>query len=401
MLPDGTIVANRLWKRFQADRQRPVLRDELERLRNRGAGASDRWRWVLRDVDFRIEPGEAVGLFGTNGSGKSTLLKILTQIMYPHSGRLDVVGRVGALIEIRAGIHPDLTGRENVFLYGSLLGLQRAEVLRRFDEIIEFAELESAVDRQVKFYSSGMSMRLGFAVAAFLHPDILLVDEVLAVGDALFQKKCLDRMGEVLREGTTLVFVSHDLPTIESICQRGLWLDDGTIRFDGDVRAALGEYRGAIESRIGALPADADVEVRKALVRIGAPPAARNLDVDLEVGCTATGPATIVLGITDGSPNPILVATRSFELSESVAISCVLRDIPLAAGNYAVWMSVHDPAFRQLFPWHPIGHFTTREPHLPDLPPGMNRLTPVVVQDEWSITDGSPGADDLGTKNVV
>ena len=178
------------------------------------------WRWALEDVDVQVEPGESIGLVGINGSGKSTLLKILTRVMYPYAGRVEVAGRIGALIEVRAGIHPELTGRENIHLYGTLLGLPRRMVGARFDEIVEFAELEDAVDRQVKFYSSGMQMRLGFAVAAFLEPDVLLVDEVLAVGDAGFQQRCLDRMRTMLSGGTTLVFVSHDLAAVESISER-------------------------------------------------------------------------------------------------------------------------------------------------------------------------------------
>ena len=189
-MPDGTVTANRIWKRFRADRQRMLLRDEIQRLSARLRGEAGRgWRWALRDIDLAAQPGESVGLIGPNGSGKTTLLKILTRVMYPYAGSVEVAGRVSALIEVRAGIHPDLTGRENVFLFGSLLGLSRRDVAKRFDDIVTFAELEGAIDRQVKFYSSGMQMRLGFAVAGFLEPDVLLVDEVLAVGDTAFQQK--------------------------------------------------------------------------------------------------------------------------------------------------------------------------------------------------------------------
>ena len=242
----GTIGIDHMWKRFRADRTRPIFRDEVVRLSDRlhGRSGPERWRWALRDIEADIAPGEAVGLFGTNGSGKSTLLKILTRVMYPTAGDLRIRGRVGALIEVKAGIHPDLTGRENVFLYGSILGLRRAEIAARFDDIVDFAELSDAVDRQLKFYSSGMSMRLGFAVAAFLQPDILLVDEVLAVGDATFQQRCLDRMRAVLNEGTTLVFVSHDLASIEAIATRGIWMHYGEIAADGPVRAVTGEVPG-------------------------------------------------------------------------------------------------------------------------------------------------------------
>src|SRR3954447_14539365 len=248
MLPDGTLVAEHLWKRFRADRRRMLLRDEMERLvRSRSQGVKERHRWVLRDVNVTAQPGESIGLIGSNGSGKSTLLKLFTRVMYPHTGQVTAQGRVGALIEVRAGIQPDLTGRENIFLYGSLLGLGRRNVAKRFDEIVEFAEVEDAIDRQVKFYSSGMQMRLGFAVAAFLEPDVLLVDEVLAVGDASFQQKCLNRMRHVLSNGTTLVLVSHDLAAVEATCSRAVWLDGGRVQSDGPVREVLASYRSSVQ----------------------------------------------------------------------------------------------------------------------------------------------------------
>src|SRR5918992_1709576 len=248
MSPEGTITAQHLWKRFRTDPRQRQLR---ERIRHAGdvfrRDPANKWRYVLKDVTFGVEPGEAVALIGPNGSGKSTLLKVLTRVMYPYAGSVEVSGRTGALIEVKAGIHPELTGRENVYLYGTLLGLRRRQVTKRFDEIVNFAELENAIDRQVKFYSSGMQMRLGFAVAAYLEPDVLLVDEVLAVGDAAFQQRCLDRMRVVLHQGTTLVFVSHDFAAVEATCQRGVWLRQGVIDADGPIRHILGAYRQSIE----------------------------------------------------------------------------------------------------------------------------------------------------------
>ncbi len=198
-------------------------------------------------MDLVSEPGDATGIVGNNGSGKSTFLKILAGVMDQYAGRVEVAGRIGALIEVRGGIHPELTGRENVYLYGTLLGLKRADIVRQFDEIVAFGELEGAIDRQVKFYSSGMGMRLGFSVAAFLEPDVLLVDEVLAVGDASFQQRCLAKMRDVLNNGTSLVFVSHDLASVEAICNRGIWMQNGVVQADAPVAETLSYYRQAIE----------------------------------------------------------------------------------------------------------------------------------------------------------
>lgn len=251
MLPDGTVRVDHLWKRFRPGR-RLLFRDYAahwtEQIRHRG---DHNWRWALKDINLHIEPGEAVGLIGRNGSGKSTLLKILTRVMYPYAGSVRAQGRVGALIEVQAGLHEDLTGRENVYLYGSLLGWKRKDIARRFDEIIDFAELAEAVDRQVKFYSSGMHMRLGFTVAALLDPDVLLVDEVLAVGDGAFQKRCLGRMHQVSANGTTIVYVSHDLATVENVCTRALWLDASQIAADGPTSMVLGDYRAHLDRASG------------------------------------------------------------------------------------------------------------------------------------------------------
>ena len=176
-MPETAIQASEIWKRFRSDQRKPRLRDEVERLIDRARGESDRgFRWALRDIDFEVEPGGSIGLIGANGSGKSTLLKILTRVMYPTAGNVSIRGRVGALIEVRSGIHPELTGRDNIFLMGSLMGLTRKRIAERFDAIVAFAELEQAIYRQVKYYSTGMQMRLGFGVAAFLEPDVLLVD---------------------------------------------------------------------------------------------------------------------------------------------------------------------------------------------------------------------------------
>jgi lipopolysaccharide transport system ATP-binding protein len=199
--------------------------------------------WALKDVSFEIKRGEVVGIIGRNGAGKSTLLKILSRITEPTEGVIDLYGRVGSLLEVGTGFHHELTGRENIYLNGAILGMRRAEIERKYDEIVAFAEIEKFIDTPVKFYSSGMFMRLAFSVAVHLEPEILLVDEVLAVGDANFQKKCLGKMGDVAGRGRTVLFVSHNLNAIEELCNRCFWLDDGMLKAVGhDVRAILHQY---------------------------------------------------------------------------------------------------------------------------------------------------------------
>lgn len=199
--------------------------------------------WALRDVSFSIDPGEVVGIIGRNGSGKSTLLKIISQITAPTAGEIRLNGRTGTLLEVGTGFHPDLSGRENVFLNGAILGMSRAEIARKFDEIVAFSGVEAFIDTPVKRYSSGMQTRLAFSVAAHLEPEILIVDEVLAVGDAEFQKKCLGKMGEVSKEGRTVLFVSHNMNAVDQLCNRVIWLDMGEIRADTtDTFAATSKY---------------------------------------------------------------------------------------------------------------------------------------------------------------
>ncbi|OAI42552.1 hypothetical protein AYO41_04045 [Verrucomicrobia bacterium SCGC AG-212-E04] len=205
--------------------------------------------WALNDVSFEIQRGEVVGIIGRNGAGKSTLLKILSRITEPTSGRVSVQGRLASLLEVGTGFHPELTGRENIFLNGVILGMTRAEVKKRFDEIVAFAETEKFLDTQVKHYSSGMYVRLAFAVAAHLDPEILVVDEVLAVGDVAFQKKCLGKMSEVSRtEGRTILFVSHNLNAVRLLCQRGALLENGSLVEVGTVNRVLDRYLQGMES---------------------------------------------------------------------------------------------------------------------------------------------------------
>jgi lipopolysaccharide transport system ATP-binding protein len=198
--------------------------------------------WALKDVSFEIPQGKATGLIGRNGAGKSTLLKILARITEPTEGEVRLFGRVGALLEVGTGFHPELSGRDNIFLNGALLEMTRREIQKKFDEIVAFSEIERFLDTPVKYYSSGMYMRLAFAVAAHLEPEILVIDEVLAVGDAAFQKKCLSKMGDVAHSGRTVIFVSHNMGAIRALCDDAIWIDQGSIRRKGDVRHVVDAY---------------------------------------------------------------------------------------------------------------------------------------------------------------
>jgi lipopolysaccharide transport system ATP-binding protein len=242
------------------------IRSLRSRLGRAGSNAATRDRattddefWALKDVSFEVKPGEVLGVVGRNGAGKSTLLKIISRITPPTHGEIEMRGRVGSLLEVGTGFHPELTGRENIFLNGAILGMTRSEIRRRFDEIVAFAEVERFLDTPVKRYSSGMYTRLAFAVASHLEPEIMIVDEVLAVGDAQFQKKCLGRMGEVSRAGRTILFVSHNMSAIKSLCTRGILIEGGQITHDGTTDEVVNRYlaAGSGMARTGVIPDNA------------------------------------------------------------------------------------------------------------------------------------------------
>jgi len=385
MSPEGTISAQRIWKRFRADRQPMTLRGRLERPMHRSRG----WRWALRDVDLAIEPGESVALIGANGSGKSTLLKILTGVMDQYAGTLEVRGRVGALIEVRTGIHPQLTGRQNVYVYGALIGMPRRDVERRFDEIVGFAEVEQAIDRPVKFYSSGMQMRLGFAVAAFLDPDIMLVDEVLAVGDASFQQRCLDKLREILNNGSTLVFVSHDLAAVEASCRRGVLLDNGVVLADGPVHSVLDEYRRAVETIARSESHDEHGPHRvidaSASDPGGGPVSSDGpMTVRVTIASDVQRDATMCIGISEGTAAPVIVLRRDSTLRDgTTSLQCGIEHVPLPRGRYSVWFGAFAPGGIDLVPWQPVADVDVHGPFLDPLPSGVVRLAPVHVQATW------------------
>jgi lipopolysaccharide transport system ATP-binding protein len=267
---DGIISVRDLGKQYRLGAQRETyhtLRDSI--MRAIAAGVTRRPAdgaktfWALRHVGLEVAPGEVLGIIGRNGAGKSTLLKILSRITEPSEGEADLYGRVGCLLEVGTGFHSELTGRDNIYLSGAILGMRRDEIVRKFDDIVAFAEVDAFIDTPVKRYSSGMHMRLAFSVAAHLEPEILIIDEVLAVGDAQFQQKCLGKIGEAARQGRTILFVSHNMAAIRTLCTRALLLEAGRVAMDGEVSACVERYLANV-TESGANRADLSVRHRPA-----------------------------------------------------------------------------------------------------------------------------------------
>jgi lipopolysaccharide transport system ATP-binding protein len=320
--------------------------------------------WALRDVSFDVRRGEVLGVIGPNGAGKSTLLSILARITEPTTGRAEIHGRVSSLLEVGTGFHPELSGRDNVFLNGAILGMSRREVEERYDEIIEFSGVRDFIDMPVKRYSSGMYVRLGFAVAAHLDPEVLLLDEVLAVGDSAFQQKCLRRIDELTQSGRTVLFVSHTPAAVAQLCNRAIVINGGKIVFEGDVDGAIQEYLGSpqIDGSSSAIEQDTRLrdgtgEIRVAAVRVsssGGGPVVPDRPITFEVDLVAERPTstsglTLDLGIWNATGGqPVMLSTRyesedpleGFALAGSVTLVCEIDELPLRPSHYVVAVSV-------------------------------------------------------------
>jgi lipopolysaccharide transport system ATP-binding protein len=377
----------------------------IERNRVQGGRSSRREFWALQDVSFEIEAGEVVGIIGRNGAGKSTLLKILSRITEPTAGRVGIKGRVGSLLEVGTGFHPELTGRENIFLYGSILGMRRGEIQRRFDEIIEFADIGRLLDTPIKRYSSGMQVRLAFAVAAYLEPEILLVDEVLAVGDVAFQKRCLGRMGEVAGDGRTVVFVSHNMALMQALCTRGLFMAQGQLEFDGSIRDAVGLYLRDIERAMATDVADRTDRRGRGRIKV----VRVELTGDAANGAVpATGaPLAFSFRLSDASPeltcrfafydslgHPVVEfrsAVAAPEDSDSGAprgtFECLIDALPLIPGRYRVDVEIW--AGTQLEDGlEGVAMFDVEEGVLAGRPIDRSWTNgPVAIQHRWSISE--------------
>jgi len=313
---------------------------------------------ALNHVSFEVEEGEAFAIIGPNGAGKTTALKLLTRISFPTAGRIRVRGRVAALIEVGSGIHPELTGRENIWLYGRIMGMPRQQIARRFDEIVDFAELGHVLDKPVKMYSSGMQLRLGFSIASHLDPDVFVVDEALAVGDAGFQAKCVERMTHLIANGKTLLFVSHNLYAVEALCSRGIYLNRGRTIATGPTRDVLVRYLDDIdEHRMtnGTAGPDHITEgpLSLSVTCVGPDGSSRlrtgdTLTIVCDVHCARPGTqAYFHLGVSDGRPgSPLLLASQVMNghgpvpLGEHDRVTCTIPNVPLLPRIYEVWGEV-------------------------------------------------------------
>jgi lipopolysaccharide transport system ATP-binding protein len=313
--------------------------------------------WALRDLSFEVRRGDIVGVVGRNGAGKSTLLKILSRITDPTTGRVELTGRVGALLEVGTGFHSELTGRENIYLNGAILGMRRAEIARKFDEIVAFADVTQFLDTAVKHYSSGMYTRLAFAVAAHLEPEILVIDEVLAVGDAQFQKKCLGKMAEVAKEGRTVLFVSHNMSAILGLCTQGIWLDQGQRRDEGPIAKVVNSYAravsGMIDNDLSVVPKrEGAGRVRFTRYWLESPRGERvehavsgeALHVVLEYASKVPVARNCRVGISVDSLlgqqffvcSTELTLREEVQLGEKGLVVCTIPEFPLTAGEYAM-----------------------------------------------------------------
>lgn len=239
-MSDNVIEVKNVWKKFKLYHDKPHTLKDKVLFWNRNKYEV---RWVLEDISFEVKKGESIGIIGKNGSGKSTLLKLLTKIIYPNKGSINMKGRVAGLLELGAGFHPDLSGRDNIYINASIFGLSKKEIDKAFQEIVDFAELQDFIDNPVRTYSSGMYMRLAFAVAINIHADILLIDEILAVGDISFQEKCLNKLKEIKKSGVTIVIVSHSLEQIEMFCDKSIWIHSGQIAALGKCKVVHKKYK--------------------------------------------------------------------------------------------------------------------------------------------------------------
>jgi homopolymeric O-antigen transport system ATP-binding protein len=389
---------------------------------SRGKGREGRSEqiWALRDVSLEVGAGEVVGIIGRNGAGKSTLLKVLARITAPSRGRAEIHGRVGSLLEVGTGFHNELTGRENIYLNGAILGMRRKEIQRKFDQIVDFAEVARFIDTPVKHYSSGMYLRLAFAVAAHMETEILLVDEVLAVGDAAFQKRCLGKMEEAASTGRTVLFVSHNMPAVTGLCRRAIWMDSGEIAADGDVEEVAARYLSKLsEGTFRYVNQAAGLTIERVLLRDSRgeprtyfqPGDDLVVEVDYRAGRPIRQPyLTIVVYGVHGpcfSANMLLDGRRPAALEGSGRLQCRFRSVPLLPQIYTVRMAIRkNDGKEQIVALQEVASFTVggslvEHGFRGEFQAAAARSTSVVIPYEWILPDGSRQSVALAAAGVA
>jgi ABC-type polysaccharide/polyol phosphate transport system ATPase subunit len=402
-------------KHYRGAESYGALRDDIaaftRRMRRQKDGAPRAQIAALDDVSFDLPEGSAVALIGPNGAGKTTALKVMTRITYPTAGVARVRGRVGALIEVGTGMHPELTGRENIYLYGRILGLTGRDIASRFDQIVEFAGIGSAIDRPVKQFSSGMQLRLGFSVAAHLEPDVLLVDEAIAVGDAGFQHKCVERMSELVREGRTLVFVSHEMSAVETLCDRVILVESGRIKQDGPAREVVHTYLEGVqrqwsERKETGWESSADLDLLEVSILNGAGREVDELNADEPMSVRVRYRANrriprpgFSLGITDGvNIDPFALASMLMDgqspeyIEGEGTLECHFEDLPLRPRGYEIWGEVIGASgFGDIVSWQRLRRFKVVD----EMASGKTGVTysmlyaPVKIPYRWELSNGS------------
>lgn len=410
------IELDHVWKRYQLRRKKGRVRiffhDWLSAKRKGWPATEvDRDFWAVKDITLNISKGDALGIIGDNGAGKSTFLKLIAGVTYPTRGLVRVRGRVGALVDIGAGMHPELTGYENVYLCGAILGLSRREIRTRFNDIVDFSELSEFLDVPLKRYSSGMKIRLGFAVAAFLDPDVLLIDEILAVGDIAFQRKCTEHIQNLQRGGKTIVFVSHDLDSVQRICDRVLWIKEGQFQGIGAADQIVREYRSFVAQRSiagshrpltgnGAVEVDRVVLTDLAGVPRGEFGLGEDILVDVHYRTSRISPAQIEfsLKVVDSGRRTLILASSGAKVlppsrAEGI-VRCRFKDLPLAPGTYQIWSQVvRLPDRGEEIPWQPSATFAVPETEGQDLHHSIvlhpNDRPILNIPAHWSL-DGAP-----------
>ncbi len=307
--------------------------------------------WALKNLCFDIKPGDKVGIIGRNGAGKSTLLKLLSRITEPTTGSIKINGRVASLLEVGTGFHPELTGRENIFLNGAILGMSKQEIKKKFDEIVEFAEVEKFLDTPVKRYSSGMYVRLAFSVAAHLEPEILIVDEVLAVGDAQFQKKCLGKMGEVSKEGRTVLFVSHNMGAIQQLCDKGILLENGLIIDQGSIKTQIDKYVNIGNTLTNKIPYNIGNNLRIVTFDLYKLRDTRDIRFSIKIEAIkedVISSLVIIIGDALGTRLAIIdlrCKDTVYRINQSLSVEGVIKSIPLIEGTYNVGIYIESKFF--------------------------------------------------------